>query len=261
MLLTKIFQATLKSPLPLTRTLLFKNTFHIATTKPKTCYYKVLNVSTDATLDEIKNSYRELAKKFHPDVTTGETVQEGKFLEISEAYQILSDQQKRQQYDHDNGFAAKFKRKGGPKSEGNKTAHFGDFGFTQENPPTEKEKEELDNYFQKKYFKNKDYFKFKHDEDSPWNLTRKLYNQTMDNKERAKEEHVLFDIGTEPYFASREELKYDKDRHLYMGLLYDYRYLIVGSIVIIGGIVIAETFFNNKDETKSTKGAKLAKMA
>ena len=76
MLLTKIFQATLKSPLPFTRTLHLKNTYNFATAKPKTCYYKVLNISTDATLDEIKQSYRELAKKFHPDVTTGETMQE-----------------------------------------------------------------------------------------------------------------------------------------------------------------------------------------
>lgn len=42
----------------------------------KTCYYKVLNISTDATNDEIKQSYLELAKKYHPDVLTGEAVQE-----------------------------------------------------------------------------------------------------------------------------------------------------------------------------------------
>jgi len=75
MLFTKIFQSTLK---PQSRHGLFlKQAYNIATAKaPKTCYYKVLNISTDATFDEIKKSYRELAKKFHPDVMTGETIQE-----------------------------------------------------------------------------------------------------------------------------------------------------------------------------------------
>jgi len=73
MLLTKIFQSTLK---PQSRGLFLKQAFNAATAKPKTCYYKVLNISTDASFDEVKQSYRELAKKFHPDVMTGETIQE-----------------------------------------------------------------------------------------------------------------------------------------------------------------------------------------
>ena len=159
------------------------------------------------------------------------------------------------------GFATKHTKKGGTKGPQDKTAHFGDFGFTEENPPTEKEKEELDNYFQKKYFKNKDYFKYKVDEDSPWNLTRKLYNQTMDQKEKAQSEHVLFNDGSHPYYASKEEMKYDKDHHLVLGLLYDYRTLIAGGFLLAGGIAVNEMLFkNDESNNKSNNKAKLMPM-
>lgn len=59
-------------------------------------YYDILGVSKDATADEIKKAYRKLAVKHHPDKEDGD---EAKFKEISEAYEVLSDDQKRQQYD------------------------------------------------------------------------------------------------------------------------------------------------------------------
>ena len=63
-------------------------------------YYEVLGVSKTATPEEIKKAYRSLAKKYHPDVSTEEKeVAEAKFKEISEAYEVLSDQEKRQLYD------------------------------------------------------------------------------------------------------------------------------------------------------------------
>ncbi|MDD2626067.1 MAG: molecular chaperone DnaJ [Methanomethylophilus sp.] len=63
-------------------------------------YYEVLGLSKDATPDEIKKAYRMLAKKYHPDVSTEpKDVAEAKFKEISEAYEVLSDSQKRQLYD------------------------------------------------------------------------------------------------------------------------------------------------------------------
>jgi molecular chaperone DnaJ len=62
-------------------------------------FYKMLGVSETASADEIKKSYRKLAKKNHPDVTGGDKAKEAKFKEISEAYETLGDEKKRAQYD------------------------------------------------------------------------------------------------------------------------------------------------------------------
>lgn len=65
---------------------------------PKQDYYDILGVDRDASHKEIKKAYRRLARKYHPDVNDSEGAEE-KFKEISEAYEVLSDSQKRQQYD------------------------------------------------------------------------------------------------------------------------------------------------------------------
>jgi len=62
-------------------------------------YYQTLGVSKDASEEEIKKSYRRLAKRYHPDVNKGDKSAEEKFKEISEAYETLSDKEKRKQYD------------------------------------------------------------------------------------------------------------------------------------------------------------------
>lgn len=62
-------------------------------------FYDILGVSKDASTQEIKKAYRALAKKYHPDVNQGDKTAEDKFKQVTEAYAVLSDEKKRQQYD------------------------------------------------------------------------------------------------------------------------------------------------------------------
>ena len=86
-------------------------------------YYEVLGVPKNADDAAIKSAYRKLAKKYHPDVNPGDKTAEEKFKEVNEAYQVLSNPQKRAQYDqfgHD-----------GPQASGFGGGGFGDFsGFS-----------------------------------------------------------------------------------------------------------------------------------
>jgi molecular chaperone DnaJ len=66
----------------------------------KRCYYDVLSVERSAPDEEIKKSYRKLAMQFHPDRNPGDKEAEEKFKEAAEAYEVLSDRQKKEIYDH-----------------------------------------------------------------------------------------------------------------------------------------------------------------
>lgn len=86
-------------------------------------YYETLGVKRDASEDEIKKAYRKLARQYHPDRNPGDKQAEAKFKEVQEAYDVLTDKQKRSQYDRfgrvgpDGGFG------GGPR--GGTTFHWG----------------------------------------------------------------------------------------------------------------------------------------
>jgi DnaJ-class molecular chaperone len=76
-------------------------------------YYEVLGVGKNASADEIKKAYRNLARKYHPDRNPGDKQAEAHFKEVQDAYDVLSDQTKREQYDRF-GFAGPQAGAGGP---------------------------------------------------------------------------------------------------------------------------------------------------
>src|SRR3954467_5565489 len=100
----------------------------MATTE-KRDYYEVLGLAREATVDEIKKSYRRLAVKYHPDKNPGDADAEEKFKEAAEAYGVLSDDEKRARYDRFGHQGV-----GGGGFDPNQFADFGDilgdlFGF------------------------------------------------------------------------------------------------------------------------------------
>ena len=84
-------------------------------------YYSILGVSKSATAEEIKKAYRKLALQHHPDRNKGDKAAEAKFKEVTKAYEVLSDPQKRQTYDQ---FGEAAFEQGGPTGQG----PFGGFG-------------------------------------------------------------------------------------------------------------------------------------
>ena len=62
-------------------------------------YYQTLGAARDATADDLKKAYRKLAMQYHPDRNPGDDAAEAKFKEVSEAYDVLKDEQKRAAYD------------------------------------------------------------------------------------------------------------------------------------------------------------------
>src|ERR1700742_278035 len=100
-------------------------------------YYDTLKVDRKASQDEIRKSYKRLARKYHPDLNPGDKAAEDRFKQLQEAYDVLSDTKKRQMYDQV-GFYSDNYQPGGPppghESSGgspNVNFDFGGFDFGQ----------------------------------------------------------------------------------------------------------------------------------
>src|SRR6202035_4898542 len=96
-------------------------------TSTKQDYYDLLGVSRKAPQKEIRQAYRKLARKYHPDLNPGDKSSEEKFKQVQEAYDVISDPKKRQMYDQfgfDTPGAA-----GAPSPAGDDEVHFDGFDF------------------------------------------------------------------------------------------------------------------------------------
>ncbi len=91
-------------------------------------YYAILGVNKNATADDVKKAYRRLARKYHPDLNPGDKTAESKFKEITEANEVLSDVDKRSQYDR---FGQYWKQSEQPKSSTRSTASTTPGGFSE----------------------------------------------------------------------------------------------------------------------------------
>ncbi len=105
------------------------NNSMVDTMSTKRDFYEILNVSRNASADEIKKAYRKVAMQFHPDRNPGDHTAEEKFKEAAEAYEILSDADKRAQYDRFGHSAFAHGRGGGFSGQGmNMDDIFSQFG-------------------------------------------------------------------------------------------------------------------------------------
>lgn len=95
-------------------------------------YYEILGLTRNASSEEIKSAFRKLARRYHPDVNPGDQAAEEKFKDINEAYEVLSDQAKRAQYDQlsrfwQKGGSRRGDRPGPPPTGGSNPSSFTDF--------------------------------------------------------------------------------------------------------------------------------------
>ncbi|MAR06051.1 MAG: molecular chaperone DnaJ [Cyanobium sp. NAT70] len=91
-------------------------------------YFQVLGVDRGADVDTVKRAFRKLARKYHPDVNPGDKTAEAKFKEVSEAYEVLSDPEKRQRYEQFGQYWSQAGGMGGGASSAGVDVDFGKYG-------------------------------------------------------------------------------------------------------------------------------------
>ncbi len=94
-------------------------------------YYETLGVARGADADEIRKSYRKLARKYHPDVNPGDKAAEERFKNVQEAYDVLSDDEKRKTYDQYGFYSPNIPPNGGGGAGGNGGPGFSGFDFAE----------------------------------------------------------------------------------------------------------------------------------
>ena len=90
-------------------------------------YFKVLGVERGADADTIKKAYRRLARQYHPDVNPGDRNAESRFKEVSEAYEVLSDPDKRRRYEQFGQYWSQTGGTGGVDVDFGRYGNFDDF--------------------------------------------------------------------------------------------------------------------------------------
>jgi molecular chaperone DnaJ len=102
----------------------------MAARNPTQDYYQVLGLSRGASQDEIRKSYRRLARKHHPDLNPGDKAAEERFKRVQEAYDVLSDPKKREMYDQYGFYSEHGPQPGGEAGAGGPGMGFGGFDFS-----------------------------------------------------------------------------------------------------------------------------------
>src|SRR5689334_9888002 len=92
---------------------------------PKHDYYETLSVPRNASAEDIRKSYRKLARKYHPDLNPGDKSSEDRFKNVQEAYDVLSDPKKRQMYDQFGFYSENGYPGAGPTGSGGQAPHPG----------------------------------------------------------------------------------------------------------------------------------------
>src|ERR1019366_8796815 len=103
-------------------------------TATKKDYYETLGVSKKTPLKEIRQAYRKLARKYHPDLNPGDKASEEKFKQVQEAYDILSEPKKKKMYDQYGFYSESGFPGGAPKDAGSGGFDFNGFDFSEASP-------------------------------------------------------------------------------------------------------------------------------